>query len=95
MNVRTGVWTVLLLMLWCAAAEGQYRPAPRRDPPASEEDSFEAAVDLKRHRQGYGEWDTQELIAAGLTALHEEHERILRELEAIKSELKQLKGQRE
>lgn len=54
-------------------------------------DSFEEAVNLKRLRKGNVDWETQELIASGMTALHEEHQRILKELEELKTEIQKLK----
>ena len=59
---------------------------------SGEGDSFYASVDLARFRRGNGEWDTQELIASGLTALHQEHVQILRELGEIKSRIARLEG---
>ena len=57
-------------------------------------DSFPQAVDLNRHRKGNPEWDTQELITSGLTALHEEHVQILEELRALKAETARLEKRR-
>ena len=59
---------------------------------AGEGDSFNASVDLARFRRGNGEWDTQELVASGLTALHQENVQILKELQDIKSRLARLEG---
>ena len=52
--------------------------------------AFDEAVDLSRFRKGNLEWDTQELIASGLTALHEEHQRILLKLGEIQDRLSRL-----
>ena len=72
-------------------AQAQYRPPPAsREEVSSGRDHFEEAVDLKRFRKGNAEWDTQELVASGLAALHEDHVRILKELREIKAALKQL-----
>lgn len=89
-----GLASVLLVTV-CAMARAQYRPASRHEPEKASEDSFREAVDLNRFRTGNENWDTQALVASGLTALHEENLRILRELEALKSEIKQLKENRE
>ncbi|MBI4228024.1 MAG: hypothetical protein HY600_07130 [Candidatus Omnitrophica bacterium] len=74
-------------------AEAQYRPAPSQDeaaPPAPEEGRFERAVELTRFRKGNYAWDTQELIQSGLTALHEEHEQLARDLASLRAEVAQL-----
>lgn len=71
------------------AVQAQYRPSPRREkPPAAEE--FDDKVDLKRFRKGNIGWDTQELIASGMKALHEEQLRILEKLDRIESRLNEL-----
>lgn len=57
---------------------------------AAEDGEFSRAVDLKRFRNKNFEWDTQELIASGFTALHEENLKILRELEEIKERIARL-----
>ena len=59
---------------------------------AAQEDPFGAAVDLARFRKGNGEWDTQELVASGLTALHQENVQILKELQDIKSKIARLEA---
>ena len=59
---------------------------------AAQEDSFGVAVDLNRFRRGNGEWDTQELVASGLTALHQENVQILREIQEIKSKIARLEA---
>lgn len=56
------------------------------------ERAFSGAVDPNRFRTGNPDWDTQEMLASGLTALHAEHLRILEELEQLKRELRQLQG---
>lgn len=93
-NVRVWVLVLLLLPALCAAAEAQYRPPPRKEE-EPKESSFEKTVDLHRFRKGNIDWDTQELIASGLTALHEEHQRILKELEELKTEIRNLKEKRQ
>lgn len=57
---------------------------------AGEDAEFHRAVDLKRFRNKNFEWDTQELIASGFTALHKENQRILRELAEIKERIGRL-----
>ena len=58
--------------------------------PAESAGSFEEAVDLSQYRKGNLEWDTQELIASGMKALHEEQLRILEKLDRIESRLNEL-----
>ncbi len=96
---RKGLFTFglagILLSILCAAALAEYRPSARQGKTSQQSDSFRDAVDLERFRKGHEDWDTQALVASGLTALHEEHVQILRELEALRSEIKQLKENRE
>jgi hypothetical protein len=70
-------------------ARAQYRPSPRREEPP-EAETFDDAVSLKRFRKGNIGWDTQELIASGMKALHEEQLRILKKLDRIESRLNEL-----
>ena len=84
-----------MFLVLCSAAEAQYRPPPKRREQSSKGDSFQEVVDLQRFRKGNIDWDTQELIAGGLTALHEEHQRILKELEELKTEIHHLKEKRQ
>lgn len=84
-----------LLSMLCAAALAQYRPPPRQEETSKEEDSFQDAVDLRRFRRGNVDWDTQELIASGLTALHKEHQEILKELRELRYEIQKLKEGKE
>ena len=73
------------------AAQAQYRPpAVGRGESASQEDDFDRSVDLKRVRKGNPDWDTQELIHSGLTALHRDHLEILKELRELKAEVDRL-----
>ena len=58
----------------------------------AEDGAFSRAVDLKRFRNKNFEWDTQELIASGFTALHEENQRILTELKEIRDRIGRLEG---
>ena len=73
------------------SAQADYgKPAPSERTRSSEEDGFESLMDLNRVRKGNFEWDTQQLIANGFLALHRENQKILRELEALKSEVQKL-----
>ena len=84
----------ILLASFSDVAQAQYRAAPAKNRSSSSEDnSFGESVDLKKFRKGNIEWDTQELIASGMTALHEEHTKILKELESIKKQMEELKAQ--
>lgn len=86
---RTALIGTALALLW-GVAHAQYRPAPRKEAPV-ERDEFGEAVSLQRFRKtGNIAWDTQELIRSGLTALHEEHREILREVEALRGRLQGL-----
>lgn len=95
MSSREKSWIALSLLavaglgLAAAPVEAQYRPPPAPKEEAKEEETFEA-VDLKRFRKGRIDWDTQELIASGLTALHQEHREILKGLEELRTQLGQL-----
>ena len=51
-----------------------------REEADSSRDSFSRAVDPKRFRTGNIEWDNQELIVSGLTALHKEHLKLMSEV---------------
>ena len=59
---------------------------------AQTDGSFDESVSLKRFRKGNLEWDTQELIASGLTALHQEHLQILRELKELKAAVQKIEA---
>ncbi len=85
---------VVIGMVVCAlAALGGVARAEYKKPssgPAESPARFEEAMDLSRYRKGNLEWDTQELIASGMKALHEEHLRILDKLDRIESRLNKL-----
>jgi hypothetical protein len=82
---------VIGLALVGNAAQAQYRPPPAsREEVSSGGDGFDEAVSLKRFRKGNEDWDTQELVASGMKALHQEHVRILKELAEIKAALREL-----
>lgn len=77
-------------------ADAQYDDRPSasdRGSVASKSGSFERAVDLTRFRKGNYEWDTQEYLKSGFTALHEDHAQVLRELTAIRAELERLSAE--
>ncbi len=82
-----------LALLW-GEAQAQYRPPPRQEEPESA-DEFGDAVSLKQFRRGNIGWDTQELIASGLTALHKEHLEILKELRELRGKLEELQQKME
>ena len=83
------------IAFFCFAALGGIARAeyktPSREAVASG-GSFDEAVDPSRFRKGNLAWDTQELIASGLKALHEEQVRILDRLDRIQSRLDQLEN---
>ncbi|MBI3322653.1 MAG: hypothetical protein HYZ94_03115 [Candidatus Omnitrophica bacterium] len=96
-----GLLSLLALAVVVEAARAEYTPrgaaagrAGGVDAGAAGagEDEFSRAVDLSRFRKGNIGWDTQELIVSGLTALHRENQRILRELEEIKETLSRLEA---
>lgn len=89
------IMTICVVCAWIlsvAQAQTYERKGPSRG--ASEDGSFEDSVDLDRFRQGNIEWDTQELIASGMKALHQDHQKILKELAEMKASLKKLENQR-
>ncbi len=90
-SVRVLALVLLLLPAWCALAEGQYRPPPRKGNVPTGADPFDEAVNPDRFRKGNVKLGTQELVGSGMTALHEEHQRILKELEELKTEIRNLK----
>jgi len=84
------IFGLTLTALW-GVAQAQYRPpAAVKSESSSREDDFDRSVDLKRFRKGTPDWDTQELLASGLTALHREQVEILRELRELKSAVDRL-----
>ncbi len=96
--MRRGMVSVLIfgftLMALIGVALAQYRSTARgKEEPEGE--SFEESVDLERFRTGTDyEWNTQRLISSGLTALHKEHLKILKEMEDLRKEIAQLKGKK-
>ena len=93
-RTATAALGLLALAAMGGAARAEYsRSAPAARDGADDEGEgadFSRAVDLQRFRKGSIAWDTQELIESGLTALHEEHQQILRELEDIKRRITHL-----
>ena len=79
-----------ILAALCGVARADYQ-RPSREP-AGPAGSFDEAVDPSRYRKGHSDWDTQELIAGGLKALHEEQMRILEKLDRIESRLNELES---
>ena len=82
-----GMTICTLAALW-GVARAEYKKPSRA--PAEPAGSFEEAMDLSRYRKGNIEWDTQELIASGMKALHEEQLRILDQLDRIEARLNKL-----
>lgn len=91
--IRTLVVGLVLTFLW-GLAQAQYGRQSTAKHPISPTDRFEEAVSLERFRQGNPDWDTQELIASGLTALHQEHQQILIRLTELKAVVDRLEQQR-
>lgn len=86
-NVAIGLAACSLAALGGVARAEYRKPSSEpAEPPAT----FEETVDLSRYRKGNLEWDTQELIASGMKALHEEQLRILKKLDRIESRLNEL-----
>ena len=71
----------------CGAARAEVRTARGSAEPA---ETFDETVDPSRFRRGNPDWDTQDLIANGMKALHEEQVRILAKLDRIESRLGKL-----
>ncbi len=77
------LWMGLVCVVFGTAhAYAEYR--------SSGDAEFDNAVDLGRFRKGNPEWDNQALMVSGMTALHQEHQKILKELEEIKSAVRHL-----
>ena len=84
----------LLLMMACPTlAQAEYRSRSTSGQ-AEDADSFEEAIDLRRFRKGNIAWDTQELIASGFKALHEEHLRLTQAVRALQTAVNELRGER-
>ena len=83
-----------IAMAGVAAAEYDYASSSsEKVRAASPTDSFERAVDLSRFRKGNYEWDTQEYLRSGFTALHGEHLQLLKELAALRAEVERLSSE--
>ena len=87
-------WMIVAAMgtslLLPGAARAQAGSSAQGDAADSGDGSFQRSVNPVRFRKGNPEWDTQEMIASGLTALHEEHVRILKEIEELKTAVTKL-----
>ena len=70
------------------------RPPVGKSRSYSADAAFEEAVDLKRFRKGNPDWDTQELVVSGMTALHQEHVQILKELAELKVSVERLEAKK-
>lgn len=80
--------TMVLLMAGAGGAQAQYqRPSTQEK---EESHTFEEAVDLNRFRDGNMAFETQELIASGFKALHEDNLKILKEIEELKVKMRTL-----
>ena len=88
-----GFAAVVLLFL-AGLAQAKSQPPAVKKKSATQEESFDKSVDLKKFRKGNFDWDTQELIASGFTALHQDHEEILKELAELKTEIAKLREER-
>ena len=87
---------LVLAVSGTSRAEAEYRSpktASGRSP--SSNSNFDDAVDVARFRKGNPEWDSQELMVSGMKALHQEQQKILRELEELKSAVRQLAERKE
>lgn len=97
--MRRWIWVGIIATLTggvlCPIASAKYRSdAGTKARGTPREETFERSVDLQRFRKGNFEWDTQELIASGMTALHREQLQILQELEEIKARLARLESEK-
>ena len=85
---------ITMTMAGVAAAEyGYASSSAEKARAASTTDSFDRAVDLSRFRKGNYEWDTQEYLRSGFTALHGEHLQLLKELAALRAEVARLSSE--
>lgn len=82
------------LSLFFGTAQAEYNSSARSAGAETGQDSFRRAVDPGRFRKGNPDWDTQQLIASGLTALHEEHAQILKQIEELKTAVSRLEKAR-
>ena len=90
MNRRLwGAAGALLLASVCvtSSARAQYRPAPRKESVREPLDDFDEEVNPERFRGGDIRVKTQEQIARGVAALHQEHLEILNKLGELESKL--------
>lgn len=91
-TIGAGLLFGVILTFGWDLAHAQTRPSSSKKGDSSSQEDFDRAVDLVRFRQGNVEWDTQELIASGLTALHREHVEIREELAKLKAAVERLRA---
>ena len=82
------------LAFFPGTAQAEHNPSEKSAATKLSGDSFQRAVDPGRFRKGNPDWDTQELIASGLAALHEEHAQILKQIEELKTAVSRLEKTR-
>ncbi len=82
----------LVVLIFLGISRGVALSAERRRG-ASKQDNFNSAVNLKKFRTGNPDWDTQELVSSGLTALHQEHLRILEELDKLRAQISDIEDE--
>ena len=86
---------LLLAGLLVGVAGAEYdRPASEKNRIYSDNAGFEEAVNLKKFRKGNPEWDTQELMVSGFSALHREQVQILKELAELRASVDRLEAKR-
>lgn len=91
--ILSAVLCAAITVVLVAGATAQYDYPPstsEKTRTASTTDSFERAVDLSRFRKGNYEWDTQEYLRSGFTALHAEHLQLLKEVAALRAGMEHL-----
>ncbi len=80
------------LVITTGVASAEYRATTRKSGPPEQTDNFSQAVDLTRFRRGNIEWDTQELVSSGFLAVHKDHLQLLKEIQELQQQVKELKG---
>ncbi len=94
---RTALPAVFLsftLILVCVGFlyAAEYRSSYREKKSDYDGGSSEQLFDPAQFRKGNPEWDTQEQIAGGFKALHEENMKILKELKELKAVVERREG---
>jgi len=85
---------ITVVVVCDATAQYDYQPsASEKARTSSTSESFERAVDLSRFRKGNYEWDTQEYLRSGFTALHGEHLQLLKEVAALRAEMEHVSAE--